>query len=96
MTGTVIGTVSEVFTITRRGVGVLFTVSPDHIATRNTLVIVVTRPDGTTAHFAARREFARTARSPTGEMVALAVSGATPQDIPVGSVIAEATHDGMV
>jgi len=96
MTGTVIGTVSEVFTIARRGVGVLFTVSPDHIAMRDTLVIVVTCPDGTSARFAAHREFARTARSPTGEMVALAVSGATPQDIPIGSVIAEATPDGMV
>lgn len=96
MTGTVIGTVAEVFTIARRGVGVLFVDSPDHIAARDTLVIVVTRPDGTSASFAAHREFARTARSPTGEVVTLAVSGATPQDIPVGSTIAEATPDGMV
>ncbi|WP_313920228.1 hypothetical protein [Tahibacter sp.] len=90
-----IGTVAEVFTIARRGLGVLFTASPDHIATRDTLAIVVTRPDGTSASFAAHRELARTARSPTGEVVALAVSGATPQDIPAGSVIAEATPDAM-
>lgn len=96
MTATVIGTVAEVFTIARRGVGVLFTASPDHIAMRDTLVIVVTRPGGTSASFAAHREFVRIARSPTGEMVALAVSGATPRDIPVGSVIAEASPDGMV
>lgn len=96
MTPTVIGTVADVFTIARRGVGVLFTVSPDHIATRDTLVIVVKRPDGTSASFAAHREFVRTARSPTGEVVALAVSCAAPQDIPVGSVIVEATSDAMV
>lgn len=87
---TMIGTVAEVFTIVRRGVGVLFTVSPDHIATRDTWVISVTRPDGTSAYFAARREFARTRSSRAGEVVALVVSGATPQDIPVGSVVAEA------
>lgn len=55
MTGVFIGRVSHVFTIRGRGVGVLFTVSPDHIATRDTLVIVVTRPDGTFVRFAARR-----------------------------------------
>ncbi len=96
MTATVIGTVAEVFTIARRGVGLLFTVSPDHIATRDTLVIFVARPDGTSASFAAHREFARTARSPTGEVVALAISGATPQDIPVGSFVTESTPDAMV
>lgn len=96
MTATVIGTVADVFTIARRGVGVLFTVSPEHIAMRDTLVILVMRPDGTSARFAAHREFARTARSPTGEVVALAVAGATPHDIPVGSLVTESTHGAIV
>jgi hypothetical protein len=96
MTTTLIGTVAQVFTLAGRGVGVVFTVSPDHIAMRDTLVVAVLRPDGTTASFAARREFARTARSPVGEVVALSVAGATPQDIPVGSVVTEATPGAMV
>jgi len=86
---TLIGTVADVFTIARRGVGVLFTVSPEHIATRGRLVILVARPDGTSTSFVAHREFARTARWATSEVVALVISDATPEDVPVGSLVTE-------
>jgi len=94
MTDVPIGTVSHVFAIRGRGIGVLFVDSPDHIATRDKLDIVVARPDGSSATYSAYREFARTARSATGEVVALSILGATLSDIPIGSVVTAAALGG--
>jgi O-acetyl-ADP-ribose deacetylase (regulator of RNase III) len=82
-----IGTVAQSFSISGRGVGVLFVASPDPIGHLSSFDVVVERPDGTSAVFAATREFARTLDAPHGEVVALMVIGAGVHDIPVGSVV---------
>jgi hypothetical protein len=83
----VVGTVAESFSISGRGVGVLFKESPEHIRHLPKLEVVVARPNGTTASFTASREFARKLDSQSGEVVALVVVGASVQVFPVGSVV---------
>jgi hypothetical protein len=83
----VVGTVAQSFSISGRGIGVLFASSPDHISHLQRFEVVVFRPDGTSSTYSAIREFARNVDAPLGEDVALFVAGATVQDIPVGSVV---------
>jgi hypothetical protein len=85
----IVGTVSEIAVISQRGLAVFFVEPPVSISQVQTLIINVSRPNGTMVTFNASREFARKVDSSgnPSEIVALLVSNALPSDIPLGSVV---------
>jgi len=76
-----IGTVSQVVTLTNIGVAIFFTESPSHIIRLTAFEVVIIRSDGTSATLKASREFARQLSAPGGEVIALLVRDASVSEI---------------
>jgi hypothetical protein len=91
----VIGTVSEVIAISGRGIALFFKSSPRHITELPSLTVLISRPDGSASTFAASREFARVVGAPDGEVVTLFIAGASPAQVPLGSVVKVAAPSGV-
>lgn len=82
-----IGTVSSVFAIPSRGIGLLFEKSPETIAHRPHIEVMIKRPDGTLSQYSASPEFCRKLDAPDHEVVALAIRGIHVADVPVKALV---------